>query len=129
MAPLPLRVGRTVGGNRMTITLSQRACSQKYHDYLKTLGDRFDEIQPCGNSLPQGTVFMSLRTKQEAIGWEQERILWKIDGQKEDDATTKTQLSLVSVWKVDEFQSKLGLPKHDIDDEQGIVVGVDVPRV
>lgn len=56
-------------------------------------------------------------------------ILWKIDCQKEDDATTKTRLSLVSVWKVDEFQTKLGLPKHDSDDEQGIVFGVDAPRV
>lgn len=55
-------------------------------------------------------------------------ILWKIDGQKEDDATTKTQLSLVSVWKVDEFQSKLGLPKHDIDVERGVVFVVYEPR-
>lgn len=72
------------------------------------------------------SVTLAFEDKAKAIAWEQKMILWKREDQKEDDGTTKTQLSLVTVWKVDVFQSKLGLSKHDSDHEQGIVFGVDV---
>lgn len=150
MTPPPLRVGATVDGSRMTITFSQRACAQKYNDYLKTLGGRFNETQQCESSASQSAVVMNVppevtiaspsldddpnsvtlifENEAEAIAWEQEMILWKRDCQ-EDDATAETQLSLVTVWKVDIFQRKLGrFSKHDSDDEERVVFGVSRPH-
>lgn len=71
------------------------------------------------------SITLTFEDKAKAIDWEQKMILWKLDVE-EDDIRAKSQLSLVTVWKVDDFQKRLGLSKHDSDDEQGTVFVVDV---
>ncbi|KAE8556603.1 hypothetical protein TMatcc_003984 [Talaromyces marneffei ATCC 18224] len=144
MAPPPLRVGVTVDGSRMTITFSQRACAQRYNDYLTRLEDSIYEIQECGFSASRNAVFMILppeitttppspdnpknstlilEDKAKAITWGQKMILWKTDIEADG-----TQLSLVTVWKVDDFYERLRLPKQDSDDEEGTEFPVDVSQ-
>jgi hypothetical protein len=90
---------------------------------LHDLAPEITNVAPSPNH--PNSVILTFEDKAKAIDWEQEMILWKLDVE-EDDIRAKSQLSLVTVWNVDDFQKRLGLSKHDSDDEQGTVFAVDV---